>query len=109
MAENVNEFTVENFEAEVIKSDSPVLVDFWAPWCGPCRFIAPVVEELATKYEGKVKVGKLNVDDHGEIAGQYGIHSIPTLLLFNNGDIADRKVGAVPATEIEAMFAKVLD
>jgi thioredoxin 1 len=109
MAENVVELTVENFENEVVKSDKPVLVDFWAPWCGPCRFIAPVVEEMATKYDGKIKVGKLNVDDHGEIASKFGIHSIPTLLLFNDGDIADRQVGAVPAQAIEAMFAKVLD
>ena len=109
MAENVLELTTENFEDEVIKSDVPVLVDFWATWCGPCRFIAPVVEELADKYVGKIKVGKVNVDDDGEIASRYGIHSIPTLLLFNNGDIADRQIGAVPAQAIESMFAKVLD
>ena len=109
MAENVVELTTENFENEVMKSDNPVLVDFWAAWCGPCRFIAPVVEELATKYEGKIKVGKVNVDDHGDIAMRYGIHSIPTLLLFNNGDVADRQIGAVPAQAIESMLSKVLD
>ena len=108
MAENVVELTTENFKSEVLESDLPVLIDFWAPWCGPCRFIAPVVEELATKYEGKVKVGKVNVDDHGEIAGQYGIHSIPTLLFFNGGEMVDRQIGAVAAPAIEAMFAKVL-
>jgi thioredoxin 1 len=108
MAENMHEFTTDNFEAEVLQSDQPVLVDFWAAWCGPCRFIAPVVEELAGKYVGKIKVGKVNVDDHGEIASRYGVHSIPTLLLFNNGDIADRQIGAVPAQAIEAMFSKVL-
>lgn len=108
MAENVLEITTQNFDDEVVKSDKPVLVDFWAQWCGPCRFIAPVVEELATKYAGKIKVGKVNVDDHGEIAGRFGIHSIPTLLLFNDGEIADRQIGAVPAQAIESMFSKVL-
>jgi thioredoxin 1 len=109
MAENLVELTAQNFDDEVVKSDLPVLVDFWAAWCGPCRFIAPVVEELATKYEGKIKVGKLNVDDHGEVAGRYGIHSIPTLLLFHNGELVDRQIGAVPAQAIESMFAKVID
>jgi thioredoxin 1 len=109
MADKLVELSAQNFDDEVIKSDLPVLVDFWAAWCGPCRFIAPIVEELATKYEGKIKVGKLNVDDHGEIAGKYGIHSIPTLLLFNNGELVDRQIGAVPAQAIESMFAKVID
>lgn len=108
MAGNTMEITAQNFDDEVVKSDLPVLLDFWAAWCGPCRFIAPVVEELSVKYDGKIKFGKLNVDEHGEIAGRFGIHSIPTLLLFNGGEVADRQIGAVPAQAIEAMFAKVL-
>lgn len=108
MAGNTIEITAQNFDDEVVKSDLPVLIDFWAAWCGPCRFIAPVVEELSVKYEGKIKFGKLNVDEHGEIAGRFGIHSIPTLLLFNGGEVSDRQIGAVPAQAIEAMFAKVL-
>lgn len=108
MSEHTLELTTQNFDNEVIKSDVPVLVDFWAVWCGPCRFIAPIVDEMAKKYEGKIKVGKVNVDDHGEIAGRYGIHSIPTLLLFKDGNLVDRQIGAVPASAVEAMFAKVL-
>jgi thioredoxin 1 len=108
MAENVVEFTTDNFQSEVLEADTPVLIDFWAPWCGPCRFIAPIVEELADKYVGKVKIGKVNVDDHGDIAGKYGIHSIPTLLFFNGGELVDRQIGAVAAKAIEEMFAKVL-
>lgn len=108
MAKNIVEITVDNFESEVIKSDIPVLIDFWAAWCGPCRAIAPIVEKLSESYAGKAKFGKLNVDDHGEIAGRFGINSIPTLLLFNGGQLVDRVIGAVPAATIEAMLTKVL-
>jgi len=87
--------TAGNFDSEVLQSDSPVLVDFWAPWCGPCRVIAPAVEELATEYDGKLKVGKLNVDDHPAIAQNYGITGIPALLFFKDGKRVDTVVGAV--------------
>ncbi|NLO96569.1 MAG: thioredoxin [Peptococcaceae bacterium] len=91
--ENLKTFTAQNWESEVLKADQPVLVDFWAAWCGPCRMIGPIVEELADHYAGKIKVGKLNVDEESEIAGQYGIMSIPTLLLFKNGQVAEKVVG----------------
>ena len=85
-----------NFEEEVIKSDLPVLVDFWAPWCGPCRTVAPIVEELAKDYQGKLKVTKLDVDNNPSTAAKYGIFSIPTILIFKDGKVATQIVGAVP-------------
>ncbi|MFI5211691.1 MAG: thioredoxin [Ignavibacteria bacterium] len=94
------EFTDANFEQEVIKSDIPVLVDFWAVWCGPCKMIAPLVGELAGEYEGKVKIGKLDVDNNPQVATTYGIRSIPTLLIFRDGKIADQIIGAVPKQAI---------
>ncbi|NIP39075.1 MAG: thioredoxin [Candidatus Dadabacteria bacterium] len=106
---NVNEFSDDNFESEVIKSDLPVLVDFWAPWCGPCRIIAPVVEELSESLAGKLKVGKLNVDDNQQVSMKFGIRSIPTLLVFKNGEVAEQIIGAVPKTEIERVVTKVMD
>ncbi|HLE24154.1 MAG TPA: thioredoxin [Thermodesulfobacteriota bacterium] len=96
------------FEGEVLKSESPVLVDFWAPWCGPCRILAPVVEEIANSYTGRIKVGKLNVDDNQETTMQYSIRSIPTLILFKNGKALDQIIGAVPKSEIEKMVKKAL-
>ena len=87
------EFTDANFEEEVIKSDVPVLVDFWAPWCGPCRMVAPIVEELATDYDGKLKVGKLNTDDNREVASKFGIMSIPTIMIFKNGEAKQTIIG----------------
>ena len=90
------ELTDANFQQEVLKSDTPVLVDFWAVWCGPCRMIAPVVEEIASDYQGKLKVGKLDVDHNPETAMQFGIRSIPTLLVFKGGKIVEQIIGAMP-------------
>jgi thioredoxin 1 len=90
------EVTDSNFEAEVLKSDKPVLVDFWAVWCGPCKMIAPTVEEIAKEYDGKLKVGKLDVDSNPQTAMKYGIRSIPTLLIIKDGQVVEQMVGAVP-------------
>ncbi|HEX9307911.1 MAG TPA: thioredoxin [Anaeromyxobacter sp.] len=96
------------FDQEVLKSDVPVLVDFWAVWCGPCKAIAPAVEELAKQYKGKVKVAKMNVDDHQNVPQQYGIRSIPTLLLFKGGRVVDTIVGAVPKSKLEESLKKAI-
>ena len=98
-----------NFEEEVLKSEVPTLVDFWAPWCGPCRMIGPIVEELATEYEGKIKVAKMNVDDNPSVPTKYGIRGIPTVILFNGGDVAEQIVGAVPKAKLANMIKKVVD
>jgi thioredoxin 1 len=95
----ISEFTDANFENEVLKSDQPCLVDFWAEWCGPCRMVGPVVEEIAKEYEGKLKVGKVNVDQNTQTASKYGIMSIPSLLFFKQGKVVDQIVGAVPMVE----------
>jgi thioredoxin 1 len=94
------EFSDSNFEQEVLNSDTPVLVDFWAEWCGPCRMIGPLVEELASEYEGKAKIGKMNIDNNPGTPMKYGVRSIPTLLVFKNGEVVDKIVGAVPKTTI---------
>ncbi|HRH36725.1 MAG TPA: thioredoxin [Flavobacteriales bacterium] len=94
------EFTDSNFEELVLKSDKPVMVDFWADWCGPCRMVGPVVEELGKEYDGKAVVGKLNVDHNAQVSMKYGIRSIPTILIFKNGEVVDRSVGAVPKSQL---------
>lgn len=96
------EFNDAEFEADVLNSTEPVLVDFWAPWCGPCRAIAPLIEELAGQYEGRVKIGKVNVDENPETAQRYDVMNIPTLILFKNGEIAERFMGLVPKSKLEA-------
>ena len=107
-SEHLSTFRDDNFDSEVLKSDKPVLVDFWATWCAPCRAIAPSVEELAKTYDGKVKVGKLNIDEQQGVAQQYGIRSIPTLLVFKGGKVVGQIVGAVPKNRIEDALKKAL-
>lgn len=97
-----------NFEAEVIKSDIPVLVDFWAAWCGPCRAIAPVVEQLSTEYAGKVKVAKVNVDENRELAQKYGVMSIPTIIFFKNGEKTDQVIGFTGKADLEKKLNAIL-
>ena len=108
MSQKVKEYSTDDFKSEVVESDAPVLVDFWAEWCGPCKVIAPVVEELANDYEGKIKFGKVNVDDHNMVASEYGVRSIPTLLIFKNGAVVNQIVGAVPKEKITAILDTVI-
>jgi thioredoxin 1 len=103
------ELTEVNFEQEVLKAETPVLVDFWAVWCGPCKMIAPVVDELAAEYEGKLKIGKVDVDNNQQIAMQYGIRSIPTLLVFKGGKVVEQIVGAAPKKLLVEKLSKHLN
>ena len=106
--ENVKHLSDAEFDEYVLKGDLPSLVDFWAPWCGPCKAIGPVIEELAGVYEGEVQITKMNVDDNPTTPGKYGIRAIPTLILFKNGEIVDQVTGAVGKTQLTAMLDKAL-
>jgi thioredoxin 1 len=108
MAEGLLEIDDASFDAEVLKSDKPVLVDFWAPWCGPCRAIGPIVEELAGTFGDKVKFAKCNVDDNPVTPGKYGIKAIPTLIFFKGGDVAEQITGMVAKSKLEDAIKKVL-
>ena len=102
----VNMFNESNFEAEVLKSDIPVFVDFYADWCGPCKMMSPVIDKLSEEYAGKIKVGKVNVDETSELAMKYGLMSIPNMVFFKNGEVVDRVVGAIPKPQMQARFEK---
>ena len=107
-SEKVIAFTDANFDQEVLQSDIPVLVDFWATWCAPCKAIAPLVDTVADEYAGKVKVGKVNVDENKATPGKFGVRGIPTLILFKGGAVVDQIVGAVPKSQLDALLAKAL-
>ncbi len=106
-ASNIVTLTKENFDQEVLKSAKPVLVDFWAEWCGPCKMLAPVLDELAQEYNGRVRIGKLNIDDFQDLAVQFGVKSIPTLLMFQQGQVTDQMVGARSKRDLKTSFDRV--
>ena len=106
-APNIITLTQANFPAEVLQSSSPILVDFWAEWCGPCKMLAPILDELAEEYSGRVRIGKVNIDEFQELAAQYGIRSIPTLLLFKQGQVTEQLVGLRSKRDLKASFDRV--
>jgi thioredoxin 1 len=106
-APNIITITQANFPAEVLQSSSPILVDFWAEWCGPCKMLAPILDELAEEYSGRVRIGKVNIDEFQELAAQYGIRSIPTLLLFKQGQVTEQLVGLRSKRDLKASFDRV--
>ena len=108
MADNVVEFTDDNFDTEVLKSDVPVLVDFWAEWCGPCKMLTPTIDELSIEYASKASIGKLNVDHHPAIATKYAIRSIPCLLFFKNGEVQKQIMGSAPKSEIATALDELI-
>ena len=108
MSENVHKFTDQNFDSDVSKSNIPVLIDFWASWCGPCKAIAPVIDEIAGEYNGKVLVGKVDVDQNQDTARKYGVRSIPTLLIIKDGKVVNQIVGAVPKQNITTMLDEII-
>jgi len=105
---NVMQFDNKNFQSEVVDSNVPVLVDFWAPWCGPCKMIGPIIEELSGEFAGKAKVGKVNVDDNQDLAAQYGIRGIPTVMLFNGGEVVQSFVGVRSKEDLAGALSTVL-
>lgn len=106
-APNIVTLTQENFSKEVLESSKPVLVDFWAEWCGPCKMLGPILDELAQEYDGRVRIGKVNIDEHQDLASKFGIRSIPTLLLFRQGEVADQIVGLRSKRDLKASFDRV--
>ena len=106
-APNILTLTQDNFTKEVLQSATPVLVDFWAEWCGPCKMIAPILDELAQEYDGRIRIGKVNIDDHQELAAQYRVSAIPTLLLFRQGEVAEQIVGLKSKRDLKASFDRV--
>jgi thioredoxin 1 len=108
MSEKIANLTTADFQATVTASTTPILVDFWAPWCGPCKAIAPILEELATEFDGKVKIAKVNIDDNDAIAAEYGIRAIPTMLLFKGGKVAEQIVGMMPKAALKAKLTAQL-
>ncbi|NBB75549.1 MAG: thioredoxin [Bacteroidetes bacterium] len=108
MAEHTLTFTDDSFSDDVLNADQPVLVDFWAPWCGPCRALTPTISALAEEFEGRAKVGKVNVDENPETAVEYGVRSIPTLLIIHNGEVVDQTMGVVPKEQLTSKLEAVL-
>ncbi|MCH9028974.1 MAG: thioredoxin TrxA [Bacteroidetes bacterium] len=108
MSEKIIQLTDDSFEADVLQSDKPVLVDFWAEWCGPCKMIAPIVEEIAVEFEGKAKIGKLDVDSNQQTSINYGVRSIPTLLIFKDGEVKETIIGAVPKAKVVEKLNSVI-
>jgi thioredoxin 1 len=106
-APNIVNLTQENFESEVLKSNTPVLVDFWGEWCPPCRALSPILDELADEYQGRIKIGKVNIDNQQALASEYGVRAVPTMLLFNQGQVADQMIGLKSKRDLKASFDRV--